>query len=64
MAHIEQESARKQMISGLLVFCLRNRICLFDASLSVAKRERLIRTLTTGPPEFSDQRVDLPNPRK
>jgi len=37
---------------------------LLDPSLSVAERERRIRRLTEGPPEFSDQRIDLPKPRK
>jgi len=37
---------------------------LIDPSLPVAERERRIRRLTEGPPEFSDQRIDLPKPRK
>jgi hypothetical protein len=37
---------------------------LLDQSLPVAERERRIRRLTAGPPEFSDQRIDLPKPRK
>ena len=37
---------------------------LLDPSLPVGERERRIRRLTEGPPEFSDQRVDLPKPRK
>ena len=37
---------------------------LLDPSLPVAERERRIRRLTEGPPEFSDQRIDLPQPRK
>jgi hypothetical protein len=37
---------------------------LLDSSLPVAERERRIRRLTEGPPEFSDQRIDLPKPRK
>jgi hypothetical protein len=37
---------------------------LLDPSLSVAERERRIRRLTEGPPEFSEQRIDLPKPRK
>jgi hypothetical protein len=37
---------------------------LLDPSLPVAERERRIRRLTEGPPEFSDQRIDLPKPRK
>jgi hypothetical protein len=37
---------------------------LLDQSLPVAERERRIRRLTEGPPEFSDQRIDLPKPRK
>ena len=37
---------------------------LLDPSLSVAERERRIRRLTEGPPEFSDERIDLPKPKK
>ena len=37
---------------------------LLDPSLPVGERERRIRRLTEGPPEFSDQRVDLPKPRR
>ena len=37
---------------------------LLDPSLPVGERERRTRRLTEGPPEFSDQRVDLPKPRK
>ena len=37
---------------------------LLDPSLPVGERERRIRRLTEGPPEFSDQRIDLPKPRK
>lgn len=37
---------------------------LLDPSLPVAERERRIRRLTEGPPEFSDLRIDLPKPRK
>jgi hypothetical protein len=37
---------------------------LLDPSLPTAERERRIRRLTEGPPEFSDRRVDLPKSRK
>jgi hypothetical protein len=37
---------------------------LLDPSLPVDERERRIRRLTEGPPEFSDGRVDLPKPKK
>ena len=37
---------------------------LLDPSLAEAERERRIRRLTEGPPEFSEQRIDLPRPRK
>jgi hypothetical protein len=37
---------------------------LLDPSLPAAERERRIRRLTEGPPEFSDERIDLPKPRK
>jgi hypothetical protein len=33
---------------------------LLDPSLPMAERERRIRRLTAGPPEFSDERIDLP----
>jgi hypothetical protein len=35
-----------------------------DLSLATAERERRIRRLVEGPPEFSDERIDLPKPRK
>jgi hypothetical protein len=31
---------------------------------AVEERERRIRRLTEGPPEFSDERIDLPKPKK
>ena len=37
---------------------------LLDPSLSAAERERRIRRLIEGPPEFSAERKDLPKPRK
>lgn len=37
---------------------------LLDPSLAADERNRRIRRLTEGPPEFSDERVDLPKPRK
>jgi hypothetical protein len=37
---------------------------LLDPSLSVDERERRIRRHTEGPPEFSDERIDLPKPKK
>jgi hypothetical protein len=37
---------------------------LLDPSLPIAERERRIRRLTEGPPEFSDERIDLPKPRR
>ena len=37
---------------------------LLDPSLPDVERERRIRRLTEGPPEFADQRIDLPKPRK
>jgi hypothetical protein len=37
---------------------------LLDPSLPPKERERRIRRLTEGPPEFSDERIDLPKPRK
>jgi hypothetical protein len=37
---------------------------LLDPSLSTTERERRIRRLTEGPPEFSDERIDLPKVRK
>jgi hypothetical protein len=37
---------------------------LLDPLLPLAERERRIRRLTEGPPEFSDERIDLPKPRR
>ena len=37
---------------------------LLDPSLPPDERERRIRRLTEGPPEFSSERIDLPKPRK
>jgi hypothetical protein len=37
---------------------------LLDPSLPADERNRRIRRLTEGPPEFSDKRVDLPNSKK
>jgi hypothetical protein len=37
---------------------------LLDPLLPTAERERRIRRLTEGPPEFSDERIDLPKPKK
>lgn len=37
---------------------------LLDPSLTAEERERRIRRLVEGPPEFSDQRIDLPRHKK
>jgi hypothetical protein len=37
---------------------------LLDPELSVAERERRVRRLTEGPPEFTDQRIDVARRRK
>ena len=37
---------------------------LLDPSLPIAERERRTRRLTEGPPEFSDERIDLPKLKK
>ena len=37
---------------------------LLDPSLPAAERERRIRRLIEGPPEFSAERIDLPKPKK
>jgi len=37
---------------------------LLDPSLPAAERERRIRRLTEGPPEFSAERIDLPKTKK
>lgn len=37
---------------------------LLDPSLSSEERERRIRRLTEGPPEFADARIDLTKPRE
>ena len=36
---------------------------LLDPSLPTEERDRRIRRLTEDPPEFSDERIDLPKPR-
>jgi hypothetical protein len=36
---------------------------LLDPELPTEERERRIRRLTEGPPEFTDERIDLPKPR-
>ena len=37
---------------------------LLDPSLPVAERERRLRRLTGGPPEFLEERIDLPGSKK
>ena len=37
---------------------------LLDPSLSTEERERRIRRLTEGPPEFADARIDLAKPKE
>ena len=37
---------------------------LLDPSLPTVERERRVRGLTEGPPEFYDERIDLPRPGK
>ena len=37
---------------------------MLDPSLPATERDRRIRRLTEGPPEFSDERIDLPKPKK
>lgn len=37
---------------------------LLDPSLPVAERERRVRRLTEGPPEFLEKRIDLPRSKK
>lgn len=37
---------------------------LLDPSLPTEERDRRIRRLTEGPPEFTDERIDLPKPRR
>ena len=37
---------------------------LLDPSLPVAERERRVRRLTEGPPEFLEERIDLPRSKK
>jgi hypothetical protein len=37
---------------------------MLDPALSVEERERRIRRLIEGPPEFSEGRMDLPKPRR
>ena len=49
---VEIENAAVQQIGQLL-----------DSALPTDERERRIRRLTEGPPEFTDERIDLPKPR-
>jgi hypothetical protein len=37
---------------------------LLDPSLPAEERDRRIRRLTEGPPEFSEKRIDLPKPKR
>jgi hypothetical protein len=37
---------------------------LLDPSLPAAERERRVRRLTEGPPEFLEERIDLPRSKK
>jgi hypothetical protein len=46
------------------VLAVRQLDQLLDPSLPTAERERRIRRLTEGPPEFLDERIDLPRPKK
>jgi hypothetical protein len=46
------------------ILAVRQIDLLLDPSLPTVERERRIRRLTEGPPEFSDERIDLPKPRK
>jgi Arc/MetJ-type ribon-helix-helix transcriptional regulator len=48
-------------IEGLAVSQMER---LLDPSLPTEERERRIRRLTEGPPEFADERIDLPKPRE
>lgn len=59
---VPHASARRDPvdIEGLAV---RQIDPLLDPSLPTAERERRIRRLTEGPPEFADERIDLPKPR-
>ena len=60
---IHHASARRDPvdIEGLAV---RQIDQLLDPSLSSEERERRIRRLTEGPPEFADARIDLAKPRE
>ena len=43
---------------------VRQIVALLDPQLSAEERERRIRRLIDGPPEFSDERLDLPKHEK
>lgn len=60
---VRHGSARRHPvdIEGLAV---RQIDQLLDPSLSTEERDRRIRRLTEGPPEFADERIDLPKPRQ
>lgn len=46
------------------VLAVRQIDQLLDPTLPTEERERRIRRLTEGPPEFSDERIDLRKPKK
>src|SRR5215471_14113826 len=56
-AHRDTRHPDSAAITALAVRHLRT---LLDPSLAPDERERRIRRLVEGPPEFSDQRIDLP----
>jgi hypothetical protein len=49
---------------GIEDLAVRQLDQLLDPALPAEERERRIRRLTEGPPEFSDGRIDLPKPKK
>jgi hypothetical protein len=56
-------SARRDPIE-IEYLAVRQIDLLLDPSLPTEERERRIRRLTEGPPEFSDQRIDRRKPKK
>jgi Arc/MetJ-type ribon-helix-helix transcriptional regulator len=60
---VQRASSRRDPIDieGLAVTQIDR---LLDPSLPTEERKRRIRRLTEGPPEFADQRIDLPKPRE
>ena len=59
-ARVEQPLAIGEVELGAVAL----RLAGCELTLAAYERERRIRRLTEGPPEFSEQRIDLPRTRK